>query len=59
VSEEIIVLLKAEHKLIERSDIVLEDVIGEGQFGCVKKGILFYPELEQNTDVAVKTLQNC
>ncbi len=57
--EEIIGILKKEHKLIERRDIHLEDVIGGGHFGCVKKGILFYPELEPNTEVVVKTLQKC
>lgn len=51
--------LKAEHKLIERSNIAFDIVIGEGHFGCVYKGILSYPENENKREVAVKTIKQC
>lgn len=54
-------VIEAEHILIERKNIVLENQfpIGQGQFGCVYKGILYSPELEYEREVAVKTMQNC
>jgi proto-oncogene tyrosine-protein kinase Met len=59
VTEEQMALLRAEHILIERSNITLEDVIGQGHFGCVYRGKLYSPEKEIEREVAVKTLHSC
>jgi hypothetical protein len=44
--------------LIEKINLVFEDRIGEGEFGCVYKGILFLNENEHE-EVAIKTLRSC
>jgi hypothetical protein len=45
VTDEQMALLRAEHILIERSNITLEDVIGQAHFGCVYRGKLYSPVL--------------
>ncbi len=54
-------MLKADHILIERIHVVLEDVIGQGHFGSVYKAILHTLESDYKTpqEVAVKTLHSC
>jgi hypothetical protein len=42
--------------LINRSDLILEEYIGRGNYGCVYRGIL---KLEEDEEVAVKRLQIC
>ncbi len=44
--------------LINRSDLILEEYIGRGNYGCVYRGILNW-EGDQDEEVAVKRLQIC
>ncbi len=43
--------------LINRSDLILEEYIGRGNYGCVYRGILKLED--ENEEVAVKRLQIC
>jgi hypothetical protein len=42
--------------LINRNDLILEEYVGRGNYGCVYRGIL---KLEEDEEVAVKRLQIC
>ncbi len=42
--------------LINRNDLILEEYVGRGNYGCVFRGIL---KLEEDEEVAVKRLQIC
>jgi hypothetical protein len=44
--------------LINRSDLILEEYIGRGNYGCVHRGILNSEE-DQDEEVAVKRLEIC
>ena len=55
VSEEKMNLLRAEHILIERDNLVLGEVIGQGQFGQVHRAVLHTPEEEAEREVAAKS----
>jgi hypothetical protein len=44
--------------LINRSDLILEEYIGQGNYGCVYRGKLNLEE-DQDEKVAVKRLQIC
>ena len=55
VSDETMSLLRSEHILIERHNIVFEEVIGHGQFGQVFRAMLHSPEKEAEREVAVKS----
>jgi hypothetical protein len=44
--------------LINRSDLILEEYVGRGNYGCVYRGILNLDE-DEGEEVAVKTLQIC
>ena len=59
VSEETMNLLRAESILIPRENLTLEQVLGQGAFGCVYKGLMRAPEKEAEREVALKTLQSC
>ena len=52
-------LLRAESILIERNNLTLEQVLGQGHFGCVYKGIMHSPDKDLDREVALKTLQSC
>ncbi len=58
IKENYIHLLRADNILIEKNCLILEAVIGEGNFGCVYKGLLktFFNEFKE--EVAVKTLDS-
>ncbi len=58
IKENCIHWLRADNILIEKNCLILGDVIGEGNFGCVYKGLLktFFNELKE--EVAVKTLDS-
>ncbi|XP_054708065.1 hepatocyte growth factor receptor-like [Uloborus diversus] len=58
VDDETLHLLRAENILIEREQLSLGEVIGQGHFGCVYKGELRQPGSEESVQVAVKTLHN-
>ncbi len=58
IKEDIIDILKEDHILIERNDLILKECIGKGNFGCVYKGVLSSNKSESE-EVAVKTLENC
>ncbi len=59
IKEKYIEILRAEQILIGRNDLVIGDVIGQGNFGCVFKGKLSSNENKFEEEVAVKTLDNC
>jgi hypothetical protein len=44
--------------LINRNDLILEEYIGRGNYGCVYRGILNLEE-DGDEEVAVKRLQIC
>ena len=58
VSDETMNLLRAESILIPRENLTLEQVLGQGAFGCVYKGLMRAPEKEAEREVALKTLQS-
>ncbi len=49
---------KGNGTLIYRTDLVLSEIIGRGNFGCVYKGFLNVTENEIE-EVIVKKLENC
>lgn len=57
IPEETVRLLEADGILYPRNYLTVNDIIGQGHFGRVYRGILTLPEKE-GRDVAVKTLNN-
>jgi hypothetical protein len=57
IREEFIDSLRQDRILIDRKNFILQDSIGQGNYGCVYKGIL--EENEFKEEIAVKTLNNC
>ncbi len=57
IREDLLNSLRNEHMLIERSDLVIDEIIGKGNFGLVYKGILSSDE--GSVEVAVKALYGC
>jgi ribosomal protein L15 len=59
IKEKYLQLLRADQILIDKNDLTIGDVIGQGNFGCVFKGKLSSNENKFEEEVAVKTLDNC
>ncbi len=58
IKENYIRLLRADYILIEKNCLILGNVIGQGNFGCVYKGLLKNVLNELKEEVAVKTLDS-
>ena len=46
------------NKLLAKEWLTLGDIVGKGHFGCVYRARLYKPDIDDETDVAVKTIQN-
>ncbi|KAL3851756.1 hypothetical protein ACJMK2_015467, partial [Sinanodonta woodiana] len=56
IDEDLLQTLKGDNLIIERDNLVLGELLGQGHFGCVYKGYLQVVGVKEERIVAVKTL---